>query len=74
MALNSTSQISSGNIPLARCNPAEKLVQPVPFDSFSPQPLVLLTPQGSNWTPYLTLTLGHPCISVYLLLTVKKYN
>lgn len=39
--------------------------------SSSPHPLISLTPQGSNRTPYLTLNLGHPCISVYLLLTVK---
>ena len=34
-------------------------------------PLYSVTPQGSHRTPYLILNLGHPCTSVYLLLTVK---
>lgn len=41
------------------------------FVSLSPQPLIFIAPQGSNRIPYLTLNLGHPYISVYLLLTVK---
>lgn len=58
--------------PVLSQSPAERLIQPPPFASSSPHPLISLTPQGSHRTPYLTLNLGHPCISVYLLLTVKK--
>lgn len=72
--MKSTSQTSARQtlLPLYAATLQKSFCNHLPFALFSPQPLISLTPQGSNRTPYLTLNLGHPCISVYLLLTVKK--
>lgn len=65
---SSTSQTSTVHIPLARCNSCRKAY---PTTSLLPPPPICPSLQGSNRTSPLTLKLGHPCISVSLLLTVK---
>lgn len=71
----SVSHIPEINITNQYLSHFPRIMEPLPGGLFNKlaflHPLISLTSQGSNRTPYLTLNLGHPCISVYLLLTVK---